>query len=180
MAAPLDEPVSGGPPLVRIIRISDVGAGEIIDITATQAQCAAIAEQLNIPHVGALHGRFVLEAERQNRFPATLHLKARVTQICVISVEAFEAIIEEDVKLVFVPADDMAASDDDPESPDELPFDGAAIDFGTALTEQLALSLDPYPRKPEVMLPKEAQAATDNPFARFFKQTGTTHSEADD
>ena len=175
-----DEP-PGGVPLSHVIRIAEIGStGETIDITATPAQCAAIARQLKIPHVGALDGRFVLEAEQQNRFLATLHLRARVSQICVASLEMFEVRLYEEVTLIFVPADDLSAFDDDPESPDEIPFDGTVIDLGVALTEQLALSLDPYPRRPDAMLPAEAQAARDNPFASFFKQRGTPSDKADD
>jgi hypothetical protein len=180
MQAQSDEPPSDVP-LSHVIRIAEIGgAGETMDVTATPAQCAAIARQLKIPHLSALHGRFVLEAEQQNRFLATLHLKARVTQICVVSLETFEANINEDVKLIFVPADDISAFDDDPESPDEIPFDGTVIDLGAALTEQLALSLDPYPRKPDVTLPEEAQAAPENPFALFFKESRRASDEFDD
>ena len=36
---------------------------------------------------------------------------------------------------------------DDPDHPDELPYDGASLDLGEATVEQLALGLDPYPRQ---------------------------------
>ncbi len=170
-------------PLSRIVTMAEIGQTEtsqlgmreacnVVDVAATPAECEAIAEQLKIPSIIALQGRFALKVERQNRISATLRLNALLTQICVVSLEAFETRLAEEVALIFVPADQMTMLDDDPESPDEIPFDGTEIDLGLALTEQLALSLDPYPRKPEVVLPETAQAAPANPFSLFFKQAG--------
>jgi hypothetical protein len=165
---------SEGLPLSRIVRADDIGRSEEPhEIVATAVECAAIARQFKIPAIGALRGRFLLQAGRQGRVLASLHLAARVTQICVVSLEEFEASVDEEVPLIFVPADVMAPADDDLEAPDEIPFDGSDIDLGVALTEQLALSLDPYPRKPEVVLPEAAQSQAENPFAVFFRQGRT-------
>jgi hypothetical protein len=155
----------------RVIRIRDVGAaGESYEITATGAERAAIAGLFKIPAIGALHGRFLLQPQGMDRIVATLHLAAKVTRTCVVSLEEFEAQIEEEVPVIFVSADHIIPFDDDPESPDEIPFDGSTIDLGIALTEQLALALDPYPRKPDVVVPEELSTARENPFALFFDQ----------
>jgi len=54
----------------------------------------------------------------------------------------------------------------DPESDDEIPYLGASIDLGEATVEQLALTLDPYPRKPDAVLPEEELPdAVVHPFA---------------
>jgi hypothetical protein len=39
------------------------------------------------------------------------------------------------------------------------------IDLGEATTEQLALALDPFPRKPGAEIPPEAKEAPEGPFA---------------
>lgn len=170
---PALEAGAGDTPLSRIIRIRDIGSGpETHDIMAMPAECAAVAEEFGIPAIGVLRGSFLLEAGRQDRILATLHLQAAITQTCVVSLEDFTTHIEEEAKLIFVPADDIAGLDDDPDSPDEIPFDGSAIDLGAALIEQLALALDPYPRKPDVVLPEEARNARENPFATFFREQG--------
>ena len=41
---------------------------------------------------------------------------------------------------------------------------GATIDLGEATVEQLALALDPFPRKPGIALPEEAAEAPDTPI----------------
>jgi hypothetical protein len=51
------------------------------------------------------------------------------------------------------------------ESPDEIPYAGDSIDLGAVLAEQLALSLDPYPRKPGAALPPEAADEPETPFS---------------
>lgn len=168
-------------PLSRIVGAADIGdADEAYDIDATAAECAAIARQFKIPRIGSLSGRFLLQPDRQGRILATLHLTARVTRTCVVSLEEFETRIDEETPLVFIPADQIAPFDDDPESPDEIPFDGIAIDLGVALTEQLALSLDPYPRKPDVILPEVLSPARENPFALFFKEAMAARGEPED
>ena len=44
-----------------------------------------------------------------------------------------------------------------------MPYGGDSIDLGAALAEQLALALDPYPRKPGAKLP----AGSPSDAARF-------------
>ena len=77
---------------------------------------------------------------------------AAVTQTCVVSLDDFNATVEEVFQARFVPSGDES-DDIDPESEDELPFEGNLIDLGEAAAEQLALALDPYPRLPGVELP---------------------------
>ena len=55
--------------------------------------------------------------------------------------------------------------DDDPESIDEIPYEGSTIDLGEAAAEQLALALDPYPHKPGATLPDSDEAPRNPAFA---------------
>ena len=82
----------------------------------------------------------------------------------MVSLEEFEATQRETFKLRFVPAG-MEIDDQDPESDDEIPFDGGVIDLGEAAVEQLALDLDPFPRMPGAKLPDEPEPANVSPFA---------------
>jgi uncharacterized metal-binding protein YceD (DUF177 family) len=92
------------------------------------------------------------------------HLQARVVQACVVSLDEFEAGVDERFSLRFVP--EGAESDDpDPESEDEVPYSGDALDLGEAAVEQLALALDPYPRKPDAELPAPETETPAHPFA---------------
>ena len=70
-------------------------------------------------------------------------------------------------QLRFVPVG--AESDDtDPESEDEIPYAGGVLDLGEAAAEQLALALDPFPRKPGAALPDDdSRALRAYPFAKL-------------
>ena len=143
-------------------------------IEAEPAECAALAAVFGLQAIGRLAGDFTLAslASSGGVIEATLALTARVTQICVVSLEPFEANIAEIARLRFIPSaklrEDSEIAEIDPESlegPDELPYSADVIDLGAALAEQLALALDPYPRKPGAELPPGVSSGDANPFA---------------
>ena len=169
-----------------------VKAGQIKDqkqdytIKADEAARAALALRFGLPAIAKLEGRFILHHERSGIIAAELSMKAAVTQVCVMSLEPFEARIQEQAQLRFVPEAAMAApppgdgedeediTPESLESPDEIPYANDIIDLGAALAEQLGLALDPYPRKPGAALPDAASDNSAHPFAalaaRFGKQ----------
>jgi uncharacterized metal-binding protein YceD (DUF177 family) len=91
-------------------------------------------------------------------------LRAKVTQTCVVSLDDFDAPVEEVFQVRFVPAG-QETDDMDPESDDEIPFEGNVIDLGEAAAEQLGLALDPFPRMPRVELPVVEDEPEQHPFA---------------
>jgi len=149
------------------------------EVEADEAVRAALAGRFGLPGIARLRGDFTLRHERSGTIAATLKMRARVTQVCVISLEPFETSIEEEAELRFVPSETLPEDEDEEfphdslEGPDELPYINGLIDLGAALAEQLALALDPYPRKPDAELPPEATDDSANPFAalksRFAK-----------
>jgi len=132
---------------------------------------AELAQRFGLPEIALLRGEFKLQHERSGVIAAQLRMQAKVTQTCVVTLEPFEARIEETSALRFVPAASLPESEGeelDPETldgPDEIPYTGDLIDLGAALAEQLALALDPYPRKPGAKLPAEYLDEQENPFA---------------
>ncbi len=91
--------------------------------------------------------RFRLRPAGAGRIEASGRLRARVVQTSVVSLEPFAAEIAEDFACAFVPAG-TETDEIDPETEDELPYEGGVLDLGEAAAEQLALALDPYPRAP--------------------------------
>ena len=152
------------------------GAPQSYELAADDSTRAALAERFSLPAIAALTGVFVLSHHRSGIISADLLMKARVTQLCVLTLEPFEASIEERVALHFVPAGKLEDEEDlAPESlegPDEIPYQDDVIDLGEALAEQLALALDPYPRKPGAVLPGEASDDGANPFATLKAKFG--------
>lgn len=147
-------------------------------VVADEAARAALAALYGLEGIALLRGAFVLRHERGGTIAATLDMQAEVTQTCVVTLEPFAVRIDERSLLRFVPARSLPegeAEELDPESlegPDDIPYSNDAIDLGAALAEQLALALDPYPRKPGAELPEEYRGAPEAPFAALAAKFG--------
>nr|WP_294545364.1 DUF177 domain-containing protein [uncultured Rhodopila sp.] len=153
------------PEFHRPVSLDRIGAhGLDMTVEATAAECAALAERMKLPAVLAVSCTFHLFREGRDRVLARGHLKARVTQICVVSVDEFDADVEEVFQVRFVPSGEES-EDVDPESDDEIPYEGNLVDLGEAAAEQLGLALDPYPRKPGAALTEPDAEAKPYPFA---------------
>ena len=135
-----------------------------IEVKATKAECAALAERMGLPKILALSCRFHLTPELASVVVASGHLTARVVQTCVLTLEEFKATVDERFRVRFVPAG-MEDDDIDPESDDEIPYEGSTVDLGEAAAEQLGLALDPYPRMPNAVLPEVEDEGEEHPFA---------------
>ena len=142
--------------LHRPVRVSRIGPdGMAVLVEADAAERTALAERLRLPAILALHCHYRLARDDRATVTATGRLAATVVQTCVVSLEDFESSLAEDFTVHFVP-EGTESGDPDPESVDEIPYAGDTIDLGEATAEQLALSLDPYPRRPGAALPAEA------------------------
>ena len=153
--------------LHRPVLLDRIGpAGQDVTVEATPAECAALADRMQVPAVHALTCRFHLVREDRDHVIARGHLRARITQTCIVSLEDFETDVEDVFQVTFVPAGEET-DEIDPEADDDLPYEGNTIDLGEAAAEQLGLAIDPYPRMPGAELP---EADTDDeqpphPFA---------------
>jgi uncharacterized metal-binding protein YceD (DUF177 family) len=155
------------PEFHRPLPLDRIGpSGHEAEVKASDAECAALAGRLLLPAVLHLSCRFRLHAHPAGRVAAAGHLKALLVRTCVITLDDFEVEIDEPFSVSFVP-EGTESDDPDPESEDEIPYCGSTIDLGEAATEQLALALDPYPRKPGAELPEAANDVEDSPFARL-------------
>lgn len=133
-----------------ITRIGPTGLDTTIE--ANPSERARLATRLKLPGIGTLSCRFRLFPGPRNSILAECWLTALITQICVVSLDEFEGAVTDHVMVRFVPAG-IESTEIDPESPDEIPFTNGTIDLGEAAAEQLALALDPWPRKPGAALP---------------------------
>ncbi|HEU0070481.1 MAG TPA: DUF177 domain-containing protein [Alphaproteobacteria bacterium] len=130
---------------------------------ASEAERRALAERFGIIAIG----RFAVDGTLKTfdggrRAVLDGHITAQATQSCVVTLEPVAEEIDERFTLEF--ADGVAAAaiekelELDPEAADPPdPLEGEAVDIGEAAAEQLALSLDPYPRAPDAALPAEIQ-----------------------
>lgn len=160
-------------PLSRWVGVDRLPLGRgSVTVTASPAECAALAADFDIPGIRDLVGRFAI-AGATSRLTVTGTVEAVVTQVCTVSLEPFETPVREPVEVVFTDTDRLAGTDaEDADVPD--PLVGGRIDFGGLTAEFLALGLDPYPRKPGISF--EPVAAGDDPGP--FAQLRTLHDRA--
>ena len=145
--------------LSRLLAPDRVGAGGLEQVVeAGPEELLALARRLMIPAVLRLRCTFHLRRAAGAVIAAEGDLEAEVVQVCVATLDEFEQPVSERFAVTFVPAG-SETDDDEPDSPDQLPFEGV-IDLGEAAAEQLALALDPYPRRPDAPELDNGESAT--------------------
>ncbi len=157
-----------------------------VEIQASGEECAALAEAYGLAAVASLSGTLFL-AKRGPVVRVTGTLVAQVTQTCVVTLEPFEAKIDDKIERDYAPEAYVlaaweelsrleAAGSQEPIADPPDPFlEGGKIDLGALLAESLALALDPYPKKPgvEFASPEDPAAGADeSPFAVLARLKG--------
>jgi hypothetical protein len=186
------------PAFSRPLKVEDVPPGGIeLTVSATEAERRAIAAEDGLEGLAKLEGALHIVPWRKGGLSVTGEVRARVTQICVVSLDPFDSDLVEpiDVKFAPVSAPDLpsamaarlgrvprsrSASRADDAVPAKAGFDledppdpiiGGRIDVGALIVEFLALGLDPYPRKPGVEFEDAPTAPGDqieeSPFAKL-------------
>lgn len=141
-----------GHPPVEFARplVADERRGRVrFALEASETERAALARRFALPAIGRLACSGTLSPAAGGRWWLRARLDAAVTQLCVVSLEPFEARVEEDFEIEFVPADggDEAELDIGAEDAEPLP-PGGELDVGEIAAQQLSLALDPFPRAP--------------------------------
>jgi uncharacterized metal-binding protein YceD (DUF177 family) len=155
-----------------------------MEIVADEDERRALALAMGLPAIGSLTAKTTIVAGRGGRFEVTGFVHARVTQICVVSLEPFESDLREPIEASFIELEeapsrpgrrqerDREVQEIDEEEPPEPIVDGR-IDLGAVAAEFLALGLDPYPRKPGVEFElgdeRAGREASDSPFAALAR-----------
>lgn len=148
----------------RMVAVADLGvAGRTFSIEANAAERAALACRLGLDALHTLRADGVIAPCGGGGVRLRGRLQGEVVQTCVVSLEPFTASIDAPFESVYrpLPADAKDAERhgagkaevDDVDADDFCePLDGDSIDVGEAVTQHLALELDPYPRKPGAVL----------------------------
>jgi uncharacterized metal-binding protein YceD (DUF177 family) len=146
------------------------------DLEADQAIRNAVADVGGLREVLSVQASFDVTPMSGGRFQVAGHVRARVGQTCVVTLEEIENDIDEPIDLIFAPPEQipqMAALVDEAEEGDEEtpdppePIENGMIDLGRVATDALYLAVDPYPRKPGAVFEPVLEAADpeDHPFA---------------
>lgn len=134
----------------RRLPLDRIRDGERIDLVAGEQDCADIAKRLGLVSLDRLEAHAVLERDG-GEVRVTGRIKAALTQSCIASGEPVPARIDEPFDVRFVPEPKGRRDEEVELGAEELDVvfhDGAAIELGTAIADELALVLDPFPRGP--------------------------------
>jgi hypothetical protein len=155
--------------LSRLVLAEHIGRADIeITVEASPGERAAVAQRLMIPSITSLRCKWTLRPGEAGMIQGHGALHAKLTQACVVSLDPFDVTVRENFEVHFV-LEGRESEDDDPDAPDQLTYDGVAVDIGEATVEQLALTLDPYPRKPNAVLSVPGEEESGGVFAALAK-----------
>ena len=154
---------------VRVDEIPE--GGRHFDLHADAGMFAALARAANVEAVTRLDAAFDVTRHGQGGVSVAGTVSASVRQACVVTLDPVDNEVEENVDLVFVPAQrakrrrawrSMRQRTD----PILEALVGGVIDLGGIATEFLILGVDPYPRKPgAVLASSSAGEGPAHPFA---------------
>jgi uncharacterized metal-binding protein YceD (DUF177 family) len=159
---------------VVVAQLPDTGLHR--DIEADPAARASMAEVAGLREVLSASASLDVTPKNGGRVHVTGHVRARIGQTCVVTLDPIENNIDEPIDLVFAPpeqipqlsdlVDDAAESDTEIPDPPE-PIVNGVIDLGRLVTDAVFLAVDPYPRRPDAVFEPLIEAADpmDHPFA---------------
>jgi hypothetical protein len=159
---------------ILVAQIPDTGLHRVIE--AGPATRAAMAEVGGLREILSAIASLDVTPKGGGRFHVTGHVRARIGQTCVVTLDPIESDIDEPIDLIFAPPDQIPqladlvdeTAESDTESPDPPePIENGFIDLGRLATDALFLAVDPYPRKPDAVFEPLVAAADpeDHPFA---------------
>ncbi len=146
----------------------DVGrlpaGGRHVVIDADEAERNWLAANLKVEEVNRFHADVNIKPWRREGARVTGMFDADIVQNCVVTLEPVSSHLSEEFDVTFLPANDgegrsgtadaeFLLDPDAPDSPDYL--DGNMLDVAAVAIEQMALSIDLYPRKPDADLEPE-------------------------
>ena len=133
--------------------------GRSLVIEATPEECARLALRLGLNGLASLSAEINMTPRKSGRI---IHLegsfRANVMQTCVVTLDPLNSTIEGTLDLLFdITLEDAGEEiksfdiDTDSDAADPMePLKDGHIDIGEAVSEQLALEIDPFPRKPGI------------------------------
>ena len=153
-------------PYSEPVRLHQIGAGLKRTLEPDAETRARIARTLDLASLDRLTAEINLRPDAVG-WRLDGRLVADLAQTCGITLEPLPTTIDEAFSATFAEAADGDAEEVvvslDDESPDQV--ENGQIDLGQVVVEQLALRLDPFPRKPGAEFVQPEEPAEISPFA---------------
>lgn len=166
----------------RTVAVHDVRDGGLgLTITATEAECAALARRFGLLSLADVSADLRLRTAPGDSLLLEGHATATVVQACIVTGEPVKSSIASEFSVRYISpvigTESLEAEELDVlgEDTELLPSD--VIDVGEVVAQYLSLAIDPYPRKPGAvagvveLTPDGAIPGTEraNPFAVLKK-----------
>lgn len=158
---------------VAVAEIPELGLHREIEASLVERQ--SMAEAAGLREIALASAALDVTAMGGGRFHVGGHVRARVGQICVVTLEPIENEIDEPIDLIFAPPEqipDLAElvdeANEEVETPDPPePIVDGIIDLGRLATDALFLAIDPYPRRQDAVFEPLVEPADPDahPFA---------------
>lgn len=153
-------------PYSEPVRLHQVGAGVTRRLEPDVAARGRIAKALDLASLDSFVAEMTL-APSPGGWRLSGRVRASLAQTCGITLEPLPVEIDAPFSLTLAEAPDEEADEIvitlDDESPD--PIEGGQVDLGQYAVEQLALQLDPFPRKPGAEFVQPPEPTEISPFA---------------
>ena len=137
----------------RPFKVADLHPDEtVLSLSAESSEREALAARFGLIAIDRLEATVHLEPGRRGTVILSADYQADVVQACVVTLNPvpaalagyFERAYSPDVEIDGGPEEEELGEDDPPD-----PIIDGQIDLGEAISEQLALDLDPFPRAPD-------------------------------
>jgi uncharacterized metal-binding protein YceD (DUF177 family) len=151
-----ETPAQKVPEFSRVVVLGELPeGGRDYALEANAEERGALARRFDLPAIGLLRATVQvvpLRGRKVGGAAVSLGLSARVTQVCVLSLEPFEVPIEERAELRVLPPELTEGETDfeAAEAADSELLEGDRLDLGELVAQHLAVALDPYPKRPGV------------------------------
>jgi hypothetical protein len=154
-------------PLSEIVRVNEIGTSLDRTLEPDGTTRAKIARTLDLASLDAFTATLTIRPARVG-WTLSGRVVAEAVQTCGLTLEPLPVSIDETFSLDLVEAAEPVAGEEveitlDDDSPDVI--EDGRIDLGQYAVEQLALTLDPFPRKPGAEFVQPEEPADISPFA---------------
>lgn len=153
-------------PFSEVVRINEIGAGLTRTLVPDDAARARIVRALDLGSLDAFEAEIRLVPGLAG-WTLSGRVTATLEQICGITLERLPVRVDERFAVDLVEATEPEPDEIDVSIDDDAPdvIEDGRIDLGQYAVEQLALNLDPFPRKPGAAFVQPEEPAEISPFA---------------
>ncbi len=166
-------------PFSAPIRVNQIGAGVARRLEADADARARIARALDLQALDAFVADITVTPAREG-WRLTGRVRAQAIQTCGVTLEPLPKSVDADFEIGLIEAPETVEPREidvsmDDESPDWI--EDGRIDLGQYAVEQLALNLDPFPRKPGAAFVAPDTSAEVSPFAVLSRLASKTPND---